>query len=103
MHAFGSPCHLVVENSTDRGDELLSLCQNELRRLEDKFSSYEPDSVISRINQAAGTGAYIPLDAESRSLFHYVGALWDESKHIFDPTTRLLKNCYDGDGQLLAS
>ena len=103
MHAFGSPCHLVVENSTDRGDELLSLCQNELRRLEDKFSSYEPDSVISRINQAAGTGAYIPLDAESRSLFNYVGALWDESKHIFDPSTRLLKNCYDDDGQLLAS
>ena len=103
LHAFGSSCRLIVENSTGRGDELLATCQSEISRLEAKFSSYDSESVISRVNQAAGTGAFVPIDAESRSLFHYVGALWEESKHVFDPTIRLLQNCYDSEGHLLAS
>jgi thiamine biosynthesis lipoprotein len=103
VHAFGGSCHLVVNNSTGRGAELLTLAQEEIRRLEIKFSSYEPESIISRINREAGTGAFTPLDAEVRSLFHYVAALWEESKHMFDPTTRLLQNCYDDKGRLLAT
>ena len=103
LHAFGRACHLVVENSSGRGEELLVLCQDEMSRLESKFSSYHPESVISRINQAAGNGSCTPLDAESRSLFQYVDALWEESKHIFDPTIRILHNCYVSNGILLAS
>lgn len=43
------------------------------------------------------------LDAESRSLFQYATALWEQSKHIFDPTTRILMDCYSSDGDLLVS
>ena len=103
IHAFGTSCHLIVNNSTGGGKDLLTSAQDEIRRLELKFSSYEPASIISRINLAAGTGSVIPLDAEARSLFHYVAALWQESKHLFDPTTRLLHDCYDANGALLAS
>ena len=103
LHAFGRPCHLVIDNSDDRGEELLSLCQEELLRLEEKFSAYSYDSIISRLNQGAGTGCTVPLDAESRSLFSYVKVLWEESKHLFDPTTLVLQDCYDASGALLAS
>ena len=103
LHAFGRACHLVIDNADSRGDELLALCQDELQRLEYKFSSYHPDSITSQINQAAGTGAFVPLDAEARSLFVFINALWEESKHIFDPTTRILQECYDSSGALLAS
>ncbi len=103
IRAFGGSCHLVVNNSTDCGPELIALAQGEIRRLETKFSSYEPDSIISRINREAGTGLFTALDAEARSLFHYVGALWEESKHIFDPTTRLLQDCFDDKGRLRAN
>lgn len=103
LHAFGRPFHLVVDNSDHRGSELLSECHNELVRLENKFSSYLPQSIISQINQTAGSGQYVPLDAEARSLFQYTTALWDESKHVFDPTTRVLLGCYGSDGNLLAS
>jgi len=103
LHAFGRACHLVVDNGDGRGTALLYSCQDELKRLENKFSSYLPDSIPSRINQSAGTGFYVPLDAEARSLFHYVDALWQESKHIFDPTTRILQDCYNSTGNLLAS
>jgi thiamine biosynthesis lipoprotein len=101
--AFGGSCHLVVNDGTDCGTKQLALAQEEIRRLEVKFSSYEPESIISRINREAGTGAITPLDAEVRSLFNYVAVLWEESKHMFDPTTRLLQNCYDEKGRLLAT
>jgi thiamine biosynthesis lipoprotein len=103
LQAFGSACHIIVDNRTDDGEAHLSTARKEIERLELKFSAYHPDSIISRINQDAGTGSVTPLDPESRSLFQYVNALWDESKHMFDPTTRLLQNCYDDDGRLLAS
>ena len=103
LHAFGKSCHLILDNREGGGDELLSLCREEFERLEKKFSSYEVDSITSRINQCAGTGSFVPLDAEARSLIHYVDALWEESKHIFDPTTRILHDCYNNKGQLLAS
>tara|TARA_R110002072_G_scaffold222768_1_gene379892 strand:+ start:1380 stop:2282 length:903 start_codon:yes stop_codon:yes gene_type:complete len=103
LHAFGRACHLVIDNSDSQGAELIALCQDELLRLEHKFSSYQPDSITSQINQAAGTGYFVPLDAEARSLFVFINALWDESKHIFDPTTRILQECYSSTGTLHAS
>ncbi len=103
LQAFGRSCHIVVDNTDGRGSELLHLCQAELKRLEDKFSSYRAGSITSQVNQAAGTGYAVPLDAETRSLFQYIDAVWQESKHIFDPTTRALQDCYDNAGHLLAS
>ena len=101
--ALGSSCHLVVDNRADQGEECLSLAQDEILRIEDKFSAYKSESIIGRINQEAGTGCLTPLDAETRSLFQYVAALREESKNLFDPTTRLLQDCYSEDGRLLAS
>jgi thiamine biosynthesis lipoprotein len=103
LRAFGKVCHLVIDNSDGRGEQLLSLCQEELVRLEEKFSSYLPESITSQINQSAGTGSFTQLDGEARSLIHYINALWSESKHQFDPTTRVLQDCYDKQGKLLAS
>ena len=98
LHAFGRACHLAIDDSDGRGNELLSLCQIELARLEHKFSSYHPESITSQINQMAGTGTFVPLDAEARSLFVFINALWEESKHLFDPTTRVLQDFYHSNG-----
>lgn len=81
----------------------LETARDELFRLEKKFSSYKPDSIVSTINQCAGTGSYTELDPESRSLFNYASALWDQSNHVFDPSTYLLQNCYHQDGTQRAS
>jgi len=103
VKVFGRTCHLVVEDRDGQGAEWLALGEKELTRLEDKFSSYVPGSVPSQMNQSAGTGKFTPLDAEAHSLFQYVDALWSESKHQFDPTTRVLQSCYDENGSLLGS
>lgn len=103
LQAFGQICRLVVDNSDGQGSGLHSLCSEELQRLEDKFSFFQPESLISRINDCAGTGSFVPLDAEADSLFDFVSALWSKSNHLFDPTTRVLQNCYASDGRLRAS
>ncbi|MEM9257153.1 MAG: FAD:protein FMN transferase [Pseudomonadota bacterium] len=103
LHAFGRACHFVVDNGDRLGPERLDQAQLEIDRLEQKYCSYQPDSTISRINQAAGTGSPVPLDTEARSLFEFVQALWDQSRHLFDPTTHILLNCYDSEGRLRAS
>jgi len=103
LQAFGRACHLIIDDSDGRGNELMALCQTELTRLEHKFSSYHPDSITSLINQLAGTGQRIPIDTETRSLFAFIKALWEESKHIFDPTTCVLQGLYHNDGAMHAS
>jgi thiamine biosynthesis lipoprotein len=103
LRSFGRVCRIAIGDSDDVDGDLLALCQDELGRLEEKFSTHMPNSIPSQINQSSGTGFYVPLDAEARSLFHYVDALWEESTHIFDPTTRIISDCYDSSGKLLAS
>ena len=76
LHIFGSTCHLLFDGSTVDGAKML---------------------------EYAGTGSYTPLDAESRSLLTYVTALWDQSSHLFDPTTRVLLDCYNPQGKLRAT
>jgi thiamine biosynthesis lipoprotein len=103
LHIFGSSCHLLFAGSTVDGAKMLELAQGELARLEAKFASFCPGSIIDTINQYAGTGSYTPLDAESRSLLTYVTALWDQSSHLFDPTTCVLLDCYNPQGKLRAT
>ena len=103
LSAFGSSCKVVISSPDQNENELIQEVQAELDRLHSKFSSLADSSVIKQINQSAGTGAYTALDAESRSLFDYISALWSQSSHLFDPTTCLLQNCYDDRGKLTAS
>lgn len=103
LHAFGQACHLVVDNSNGRGAQLIQLCREKIDHLERKFSASQLDSIVTHINRAAGTGVYTPLDGEARSLFQFVEALWSKSKHVYDPTTRILRDCYDASGALRAS
>ncbi len=103
LHVFGSACHLLVEQDTGGSPDVLELAESELARLEVKFASFCPNSIVDSINAAAGTGAFTELDAEARSLFSYVDALWNQSSHLFDPTTHVLLGCYDARGNLLAT
>jgi thiamine biosynthesis lipoprotein len=100
---FGNSCRIMVGGGDIAGDEGLDVARSELKRLEEKFCCFQPGSIISSINQCAGTGAYTPLDPEAQSLFQYIDVLWRESNHLFDPTTRLLQNCYGEDGEPMAS
>lgn len=60
LHAFGSSCHLLIGQNSPGGAASLEVAEAELARLEAKFASFCPDSIIDSINHAAGTGAFTP-------------------------------------------
>ena len=93
---LGRPCHIVVDDSDGQGGELVSSGFAELQRLTGKFSSSHPDSIISKLNDSAGSTEFVALDAEAKSLFQYVAAVWEQSRHMFDPSSRILSDCYRG-------
>lgn len=90
LNIFGGSCRIVLGHGASDDHNPLELVRDEMTRLEAKFATHVPGSVIERLNRAAGTGDYTPLDAESRSLFSYVTVLWEKSNHLYDPSTAVL-------------
>ena len=66
----------------------------EVRRIEAKYSRFRPDSLLSRINAAAG-GDPVAIDAETESLLDYAHACWRESGGLFDATSGVLRRAWD--------
>lgn len=94
---LGRPCHIIAERAGENGDKYIQVAIEELARLERKYSAHHPDSVVYQINQRAASSEPTPLDAETKSLFNLVSALWQESRHQFDPTLQLVHHFYGAD------
>jgi len=95
FRAFGRSCHLIVKREESTPPDILGVVEHEFRRLEAKYDSSVPSSLVGMINQRAGSGVFTPLDAEARSLFNYTRTLWQESNHLFDPTTFQFQRYYN--------
>lgn len=63
-------------------------------RFEAKYSRFWPESLISRINQAAG-GDWVPLDPEAERLFALCHELHFLTRGSFDPTALPLLRLWD--------
>lgn len=68
---------------------------DEVRRIEAKYSRYRPDSVVSRINAAAGAIEPVAVDAETAQLLHYAGQLHDLSDGLFDISAGVLRQAWN--------
>jgi len=73
---------------------LVAAC-DEVRRIEAKYSRYRPDSVVSRINAAAGSAERVEVDAETASLLDFSARLFELSGGLFDITTGPLRRAWD--------
>jgi thiamine biosynthesis lipoprotein len=67
---------------------------DEVRRIEAKFSRYRDDSVITRINRAAG-GAPIEVDEETAALLDFGARLHADSGGLFDLTSGVLRRAWN--------
>ncbi|MFV8818330.1 FAD:protein FMN transferase [Haliea sp. E17] len=103
INSFGKSCLISIHASDADARELAALSKRELRRLESRFSSFHPESLISQINRSAGNPTHIELDSEARSLFEYATTLWSESRQVYDPTIGIVSSCYSEDGALRAT
>ena len=66
----------------------------DVRRIEAKYSRYLPDSVTTRINDAAG-GKAVAIDAETAALLRYADHCFDLSGGRFDVTSGVLRRAWD--------
>jgi len=72
---------------------LAQLAINEVQRIEAKYSRYRPESVVSRINAAAG-GAPVEIDDETQALLNYADAVYRQSGGLFDATSGVLRRAW---------
>ena len=66
----------------------------EVQRIEAKYSRYTEDSIISRINRAAGQEA-VDVDAETAELLGFADSLWTLSGGLFDISSGVLRGAWD--------
>jgi FAD:protein FMN transferase len=66
----------------------------EVRRIEAKFSRYRDDSIVTRINRAAGKDA-IAVDDETAALLTFGAELHRQSGGLFDLTSGVLRRAWD--------
>lgn len=95
--ALGSPCEIKVQGAERRELALLGkLAEEEVARIERKYSRYRPDSLLSKINGAAGRP--VPIDSETYGLLHYADQCWRLSEGLFDITSGVLRRIWTFDG-----
>jgi thiamine biosynthesis lipoprotein len=95
FQAMASPCSLQIDATDDaRVRRAAAAAIVEVRRIEQAYSRYRNDSIISRINRSAGT-AGVETDAETASLLDFAGQLHGLSDGLFDITSGVLRKAWD--------
>ncbi|MCX6179505.1 MAG: FAD:protein FMN transferase [Chlorobiales bacterium] len=95
FEAMGSGCEIVLAaESKKEAQSIAGSAIEEVSRIERKYSRYRPESIVSRINTAAGHGC-VECDDETFSLFQYADTLYESSNGLFDITAGVLRKAWD--------
>lgn len=86
---------LLAGGSEPRRRQGAELAVQEARRIEAAYSRYRPDSIVSCINAAAGSGRPIQVDTETAALLNFGAQLHHDSGGRFDLTSGILRQAWD--------
>ncbi|HYE41732.1 MAG TPA: FAD:protein FMN transferase, partial [Ramlibacter sp.] len=101
--AMASECEVMLAaGDEDAARALAGRGIDEVRRIEAAYSRYRADSIVSRINAAAGH-ADVATDAETDALLDYAGALHASSGGMFDITSGVLRRAWNFRAQRVPS
>ena len=93
--AMASACEVVlIMPDEQQARALAQAAIAEVHRIEQKYSRYQADSIVSRINAAAGLDAVL-CDAETWSLLNYADTLYQTSDALFDITAGVLRRAWN--------
>ena len=96
FHAMGSPCEIqLYARDKSFAWQIAQQAIADAERLEQRYSRYRPNSVLSAINRVAATGGSIQVDDETVSLLHYADACYQQSDGLFDITSGLLRQAWN--------
>lgn len=85
----GSPAPELVERAAVRA------AIAEVRRIEQKYSRYRADSLLSRINASAGSGEWVSVDDETADLLDFCTQAHAASGGLFDISTGVLRRAWN--------
>ena len=95
FQAMASRCEIrLAAASAAEARALAEPALEEVRRIEAKYSRYRADSIVSRINAAAGV-APVDCDEETLALLAYADAVYRSSGGHFDITSGVLRKAWD--------
>lgn len=95
FEAMASRCEIRLAACSERDARRLAQCAiDEVKRIEAKYSRYRSDSIVSRINAAAGVG-WVDYDEETAALLGYADALFETSGGLFDITSGVLRRAWN--------
>ncbi len=95
---MGGPARLVINATPGQKlnlDNVATQVRTMLEALEARYSRYRLHSIVSVINQRAGSGVFTELDPETQALLDLAGRLWDASEGLFDITSGPLRQAWD--------
>jgi thiamine biosynthesis lipoprotein len=96
FRAMGSPCELhLYAGSEEAARQVAERVRADVAGIEQRYSRYRPDSLLSAINRAAGQGGTIEVDPETAALLDYAETCHRESDGLFDITSGLLRKAWD--------
>jgi len=97
FQAMACPCEVLIDTEDAAlGSELFRIAETEARRIEAKFSRYQPDNITHQIN--ASQGKPVRVDAETAQLLSYADQCYQMSDHLFDVTTGVLRRAWSFNG-----
>lgn len=90
-----SNCEVVlVAESKNKGQAIAAHAIAEVSRIERIYSRYRPESIVSRINAAAGKDS-VSCDSETITLLQYADKLYETSSGLFDITSGVLRKAWN--------
>jgi thiamine biosynthesis lipoprotein len=94
--AMGSPCEIQFRGCSGRiAKDVVRTLEIEILRLEQKYSRFLSDSIISEINQSAGLADAVIVDEETERLLEYADTCYAQSNGLFDITSGSLRNLWN--------
>lgn len=95
--AMASPCEILLEGMTEvKAEQLTRIAAEEAWRIEQKYSRYRSDSVLSQINRTVNS--WQQLDAETAALLQFANTCYQLSDGLFDITSGVLRKVWRFDG-----
>jgi len=94
--ALGGPNEIQLYSSSEASaKEIADVIIADVLAVEARYSRYRSNSLVSKINNAAGSNNPIEVDDETAALFDYASLCYEQSNGMFDLTSGIFRRVWD--------
>lgn len=99
---MGSNCEIqLYAASRNQALDIANIAIADVHRIEQRYSRYSDDSVLTAINNAAKIAGSIDIDEETLALLNYANTCHQQSDGLFDITSGVLREAWDFKSQVI--